>query len=178
MTLSVAAAAQDQRPPLLTGTFGLHDDIAVYGIGAAWRLPWGEETLSRYGLEARFGFDALQWASRDRDSQPERYLWDFGFTPYLRWRPSDATWNRTFVDVGLGIQLLTHTSIGVTPDKSRYFGSAFQFGERIAGGFNFGPHDTWELAVLVQHVSNAGINKLNYGLTYVGLSLGVPMDFK
>jgi hypothetical protein len=167
-------AAADASPPTdehvrlsLTGGWG--NDVAVYGAGALWPLAWKRDEFARHGLDAEIGADLLRWDGRGAG---EGFLWDVGVTPYLRWRPDAGGWHHMFVKLGIGIHLLSHTKI----EGSREFGTPFQFGERLAWGFNFGAGNRYEMTLLVQHVSNARIKEPNDGLTYFGATLGIPVD--
>ncbi|HEX6136303.1 MAG TPA: acyloxyacyl hydrolase [Casimicrobiaceae bacterium] len=163
-----ASAPIDEHPRLsLTGGWG--NGVAVFGVGGLWPLAWKRDELARHGLDAEIGADLLRWDGRDAG---EGFLWDVGVTPYLRWRPDADAWHHTFVRLGIGVHLLSHTKIG----DSRDLGSAFQFGERLAWGFNFGAGNRYEMTLLVQHVSNGRIKEPNDGLTYFGATLGIPVD--
>jgi hypothetical protein len=172
----VGVVAQERAAsPWLTATAGYGQRVAVYGVGALWHLPWGEETLARYGLDARFGVDVLRWQGPAQGTA-NRFLWNGNLTPYLRWHPAEGVWHNTFIEVGVGIQALSSTSITSTADYRRNFGSAFQFGERLAAGVSFGPDGRYEIAPFVQHISNAKIKLPNDGLTYFGVTVRLALD--
>lgn len=170
-----AAAQQRELSPWLTATYGYGQRVAVYGVGALWHVPWGAETLARYGLDARLGVDVMRWVGPDVGTAP-RSLWNGNLTPYLRWHPAEGAWRNTFIEVGLGVQVVSHTSITSLPDYQRNFGSAFQFGERLSAGVSFGPHGRYEIAPFVQHVSNGRIKRPNDGLTYYGMTVRLALD--
>ena len=148
---------------------GLASDVAVYGVEAMWRVAWKHEALARHQLEATIGADLLRWDGR---GGANGFLWDVSVTPYLRWRPHEPSWQHTFVQVGIGLHLLSHTHI----DDARAFGSSLQFGERLAWGINFGAGNRYEMTLLLQHVSNGRIQEPNNGLTYFGATFGMPID--
>jgi len=169
---SMAGDGQPEAEParlVLTGGYG--HKIAVYGLGAGWPLPFAAEALARYGLEPRLGADLAQWQGRDHDAA-NRTLWDADITPYLRWRPGEGSWHGAFAEIGIGFHLLSHTTI----NESRDLSTAFQFGERLALGFNFGDRNRYEATVFIQHVSNGGIKEPNNGFTYSGATIGIPFD--
>jgi hypothetical protein len=162
---------RDSDPARLVLTGGYGHKIAIYGIGALWSIPFGAETLARYGLDARLGADLSWWDGHDR-GVPNRFLWDVDVTPYLRSRPDDGPWHQAFAEIGVGVHLLSHTSI----NESRDLSTAFQFGERFAIGYDFGAHRRYEVTAFVQHVSNGKIKLPNPGLTYFGGTIGIPFD--
>lgn len=176
LALAGAPATADDAPResdparwVLSGGYG--HKIAVYGLGALWSIPFGAETLARYGLDARLGGDVSYWYGHDR-GVPNRFLWDADLTPYLRWRPEEGPWHQAFAEVGIGVHLLSHTSI----NESRTLSTAFQFGERFAIGYDFGTRNRYEVTAFVQHISNSRIKDPNGGLTYFGGTIGIPFD--
>ena len=170
-----AAAQQGDARPLLTATYGYGQSVAVYGIGALWHIAWGAETLARYGLDARLGVDLLRWQV-DSNAPGNHYLWNGNVTPYLRWRPAEGFWHSTFVEVGVGIQLLSENSLSSSSRFAHDFGTRFQFGERIAAGVSFGPHARYEIAPFFQHVSNGGTKVPNDGLSYFGVTVRLALE--
>ena len=170
-----AAAQQPDASPWVTATVGYGQRLAVYGIGALWHVPWGEEMLARRGLDARLGVDVLRWEGPAQGTA-DRFLWNGNLTPYLRWHPAEGVWHNTFIEVGVGVQLLSNSSITSTADYQRNFATALQFGERLAAGVSFGPRGRYEIATFLQHVSNAKIKKPNDGLTYFGLTVRLALD--
>ena len=111
-----------------------------------------------------------------REGNANRFLWNGNVTPYLRWHPADSAWSNAFIEFGVGVQVLSSTSISSTADYQRNFSSALQFGERLAAGVSFGPHGRYEIASFVQHVSNAKIKLPNDGLTYFGVTIRLALD--
>ena len=59
--------------------------------------------------------------------------------------------------------MLSHRKIG----DERNLGSRFQFGESLSLGAELGEHRRYSLAARVQHVSNAGLEKPNPGVTFI-----------
>ena len=176
--LAIPFAASAQRTDAtewLTATAGYGQRVAVYGMGAMWHLPWGEEMLARHGLDARIGVDVMRWQG-PAEGTADRFLWNGNVTPYLRWHPAESAWSNAFIELGVGVQVLSGTSISSTADYQRNFGSTLQFGERLAAGLSFGPHGRYEIAPFVQHVSNARIKLPNDGLTYFGVTMRFALD--
>ena len=165
----------------LTATAGYGQRVAVYGVGAMWHVPWGEEMLARHGLDAWIGVDVMRWegpalSNATSSAAADRFLWNGSLTPYLRWHPAEGVWRNTFLELGIGVQALSSTSITSTADYRRNFGTTVQFGERLAAGVSFGPRGRYEIASFVQHVSNAKIKEPNDGLTYFGVTLRFALD--
>jgi lipid A 3-O-deacylase len=174
---SVGANAEDGRTPVwLTATYGNGDRVDIYGVGVMWAPSWGSQRFTQRGFEWRFAADVNYWIGPS-NAASDRTLWDVGFTPFLRWNPGDETFSRMFVEAGIGPHLLSQTRIGVGPERSRVFSTAFQFGSRLAVGVKLGDKQQYELAAYVQHDSNASIKTPNSGLTYFGAVLRVPLEF-
>jgi hypothetical protein len=76
-----------------------------------------------------------------------------------------------FVELGVGVHLLSHTRI----NNDRNLATAFQFGENAGTGIAFGEHRRFEFGVYVQHESNARIKQPNNGLTYFGAVLRMAL---
>lgn len=177
LALNGDIAAAGEEAPFETApvrwvlTAGNAQKVAVYGIGASWEPSWDVDALARRGFKPGLGVDLMRWEGSERDAA-SRLLWDASITPRLRWRPAEGPWHRLFMDIGVGIHLLSSRTINV----SRNFSTTFQFGERLAVGSNFGPRNRYEVAVFAQHVSNGGIKEPNDGLTYYGTTIGISFD--
>jgi lipid A 3-O-deacylase len=172
---SAASIAAAQEPPpgsnpwrlAVTGEWG--HDTTIYGVGARLPLDWQREPFVRHGLEPLLGFDLLRWVGNGPEGG---HLWDVNATPYVRWRPASAPWHAMFLQAGIGVHLLSATKL----QGAGSFGSVLQFGEQLAGGFNFGTGSRYEVLFFVQHVSNGGLADPNNGKTSYGATLGIPLD--
>jgi lipid A 3-O-deacylase len=170
-----AAAQQEDASPSLTATYGYGQGVVVYGVGALWHVPWGAESLARHGLDVLLGVDVLRLQG-DTQATGNHFLWNGNVTPYLRWRPAEGVWHSTFVEVGVGIQLLSDSTLSGSSGYAHNFGTRLQFGERLAVGLSFGPHGRYEIAPFFQHVSNAKLKEPNDGLTYFGVTVRLALD--
>jgi hypothetical protein len=167
-----AAHAVTPMPQDAYGLFGYASgaQVAVYGVGASWDLRERSAARDEAGLGIRLDAGVSYWWGKGRPT-PYPQLWDFSATPIFRWTFASPASPRTFVEGGLGIHLLTHTRI----NNDRIFSTAFQFGEYVAVGVAFGPRNAYEVKLLGQHVSNAGIKLPNWGLTYPGIAVSVAL---
>jgi lipid A 3-O-deacylase len=170
-----ATAQQTDVSPSLSATYGYGQSVAVYGIGALWHVPWGAETLARHGLDVRLGVDVLRWQVNTQ-APGNQFLWNGNVTPYLRWHPADGALRNMFVEIGVGLQLLSNVSLSSSPRFAHDFSTALQFGERIAAGVTFGPRGRYEIAPFFQHVSNGGIKEPNDGLSYFGVTVRMALE--
>jgi lipid A 3-O-deacylase len=87
-----------------------------------------------------------------------------GVTPVVRWHP--PSWGGDwYVEGGIGANLL----LPIYRSRDKRFSTAFNFGDHIAIGRRFGPSRQHEMALRIQHFSNAGIKDPNPGEDFVQL---------
>jgi hypothetical protein len=129
--------------------------------GLTWDLPYrweiGPGELVSY-LEASYSY----WQIQSRDQSGLSQLSQLGVVPVLRFRP-DGGASPWFVETGVG--LTTTSSVYRTKHKS--FSTSFNFGTHVAVGRIFGAHGQHEIALRVEHFSNAGIKHPNPGENFV-----------
>lgn len=164
--VSTPAGAGDGPPTLFGGvTAGNGNDVDVYGIQAVWAPRVESPFFARTGLEPRLAGQIAYWHGRDAGTDHPSLV-DASLIPLLRWPLSTTAEFRPFVEVGLGIHLLSHTWI-----NDRQLATAFNFGSHGGAGIAFGAQQRWELAGFIHHVSNGRIKQPNDGLTYFGVTL-------
>lgn len=110
--------------------------------------------------EASFG----RWSTVRDDVRSSAWLTQVGVTPVWRWQPR-AWGGDCYVEGGIGANLL----LPVYRSRDKHFSTAFNFGDHVAIGRRFGAANEHELALRVQHFSNAGIKKPNPGEDFVQL---------
>ena len=98
------------------------------------------------------------------DGRQTAWLGQLGLVPVFRYR-LDGPWSKWFGEIGVG---LTLTSTAYETQRRR-FSTTFNFGDHVAVGRSFGDSDQHELALRVQHFSNAGIREPNSGVNFVQL---------
>ena len=153
-------------PPTECGTFGSvevggGDSVGVWGVGFGW------DDLYTWNLGPHF--QAVQnlllridhWHGTQAEAVVAN-LWDLSATPVLRLQPATNTFPRVFLDIGLGVHLITEPRI----NRTRQFSTVFQFGEFLGPGVQFGDRGQYELSFRLQHVSNGRIEEPNDGLNY------------
>lgn len=160
------AAATAQAELRVAAQFGreVGDDIDSAGIGLSFPTGLGGEFQSA-AWDATLNVDVVRWSADAREGT-RRHVLDVGLTPQLRLRwPRDA-FVEPFVDLGVGLHLLSAHDLG-----DRHLGTVVQFGEYVGLGVRFGERREWAVGLRLLHESNASFDGENGGLTTVGLRL-------
>lgn len=143
---------------------GAASDARTLTVGLQWDGTWSQP-LARGRLtlhwEAAFG----RWRSEIRTGdRTSAWVTQLGLTPTLRWQAGGPA-PRWFLDAGIGVNVL----FPVYRSGDKQFSTTFNFGDHIAVGRRFGVAQRHELALRVQHYSNAGIKRPNPGEDFVQL---------
>ena len=167
-----SAIAAGLWPDSVFGTVGYTSGafVAIYGAGASWdlkeRLPARDDTGFGFRIDGQVSY----WLGKGQPT-PYQHVWDFSVTPVARWTFSWFSTPRVYVEGGIGFHGLSATRI----NNDRMFGSAFQFGEMVGVGATFGPRNDYDVKLYFQHVSNGGLAKENWGLSYPGIAVRVAL---
>jgi hypothetical protein len=153
----------------VTGGYG--DNVAIYALGVHWNSICTCTALKAAGFDLRLAAQLAYWHGNEHPAANSS-LWDVGLTPVFRWSAAPTGPVRFFAEAGIGVHLLSDTSI----NTQRVFSTAFQFGEIGVLGFGFGDGHRYEVGALVQHVSNGAIKEPNNGLTYFGAVFRAPLQ--
>lgn len=166
--LACSTAAADAAPPRgwspdqLFVQSGFAEDAKALTAGAIWTTEWsrpfGGGLLNLY-WEVSFG----RWSTEQPDgSTRSSWVTQLGVTPVLRWHPSGDT-TRWYVEGGIGANVL----LPVYRSREKEFSTTFNFGDHLAIGTPFGEQGRHEIALRLQHYSNAGIKRPNPGEDFV-----------
>ncbi|WP_313083548.1 acyloxyacyl hydrolase [Pulveribacter sp.] len=172
--LAAAQPALAQQPP--SDTPSAADTPSVYVQAGRARgdtdaltlgvtLPWRSFQRELWGGQLRGYWDVYlsRWSY---DAAPGRggHSTLLGITPTLRLTPDHGR-SALFWEAGIGATYADKRY--VTPDRE--FSTRFNFASHLGVGLQFGERRQHELALRVQHVSNAGIKKPNPGNNFVQL---------
>jgi lipid A 3-O-deacylase len=142
------AAAGDQR-------------TQSYAGGATWDWSWNKQysfmTASGY-FEAAGG----RWTTRDRRVTSSTWATQVDVTPVIRLQPA-ARFSCWFAELGVGANYI----IPLYRTDHKRFSTEFNFGDHFAIGRQFGERRQHELALRVEHFSNAGIEHPNPGENFL-----------
>jgi lipid A 3-O-deacylase len=162
VTMPAASAALE--PSAVFAQIGVGDQqTRAYLLGADWDLPWRHQfqigVLSGY-FEGAFG----RWTTRnDVHGRDTAWPTQISVTPVLRIQP--ARLPRYFLEIGVGANYI----VPVFNSGHKRFSTEFNFGDHAAIGRRFGTRHPTELAVRVEHFSNAGIDHPNPGENFIQL---------
>lgn len=160
-------SASSWRPDGLFLQSGWGKRVQATVFGAKWDWQWEQEfaggRASGY-WEASFG----RWHA-EAGASPAGSAWvtQLGLTPVLRWRPGTIG-DEWYVELGIGANLVTP----IYRRHERRFSTAFNFGDHVAVGWRFGSGRQHEVALRLQHFSNAGIQHPNPGENFLQLRYG------
>lgn len=172
LALALPAQAQDAVPYESRRLFAeigtTAHDTQSFTFGASVpsalvnRPLWGGRLTGHWDLYLSHWRGESLTPGRDREA-----LTQIAIVPTLRLR-LDQGRSPWFVEGGIGASLTD--SRYLTPHKT--FSTRFNFADHIGLGLNFGPRREHELALRLQHVSNANIKKPNPGEDFLQLRVG------
>jgi opacity protein-like surface antigen len=134
-------------------------DMVRVGLQWNWKSRWAIGSNVQIGgyWELNLGY----W-NNDSPFRTNSSLTDIGFTPVFRLQPGDLSGVSPYAELGVGVHLLSKSSVG----RERRFGSMFQFGDHVGVGVRFGPKGAYDLGYRYQHLSNASIKQPNQGINF------------
>jgi len=138
---------------------GNGDGVNMGRVGVQWAFKkplfqWANWQLASY-LDAAIGY----WNFGGATPTQNKDIFELGLTPVMRVQPNGLV--GPYIEAGLGVHLLSHTSIGDTR-----MSTAFQFGNHIGLGYRFGARESFDVAYRFQHLSNASIKRPNAGINF------------
>jgi len=146
------------KPDAFFLQFGVADEVTAATAGAVWNLK--VDSLSqRWGvfLEA----SVSRWQSRGGRPSESGTLTQIALIPALRyWFGQGPSW---FAEGGIGATLTS----SVYRSQDTHFSTKFNFGDHLSLGYAFGSARKDEVALRVEHFSNAGIKEPNPGKNFL-----------
>lgn len=97
-----------------------------------------------------------RWSTAGERGRDVAWITQVGLTAALRLQPHGQSW---FAELGVGAN---YRGPICRTDKKR-FSTAFNFGDHVGVGWKFGEGERQELALRLQHFSNAGSRQPNAG---------------
>lgn len=114
-------------------------------------------------LSGYFELDLGRWHAEQDGRRSHAWVSQISVVPVLRL--SGDGWRGWYVEAGVGPSLLTP----LYESKDKRFSTRFQFRDHLAVGRRFGESLRHEVALRLEHFSNAGITRPNPGINLLGL---------
>lgn len=133
----------------ITGGF-IQDFNAGFGLGPGRFSSYGEISLSGWKYDGATGRDSPNG------------LYQLALTPVLRYRLDNGA-SPYFVEAGIGLTVTNH----LYRSRNKRFSTAFQFGDHVGVGYDFGSHQQHEVVLRYEHDSNGSIKKPNPGQNFI-----------
>lgn len=155
------------RPDRAFGQSGTAPGVRTLTFGLIWEghalaRPFGARLSYYTELSlARWRVDRVADGSRGSHTK-------LGLTPVLRLSPSKNIW---FAELGVGVHMITPTY----RNRDKRFSTAFNFGDVLGVGISPTRWGGAELALRLQHYSNAGIRHPNPGENFLQLQFSMPL---
>jgi hypothetical protein len=168
------AHAQGQTSPLPPPThgfvqFGRAHETSAVSLGLLWDTSLHRFLSASGALSSRFEVAIGRWRADSRVGGGHALVTQVGLTPVFRYAfGNDATW---FVEAGIGVNVITP----LYRTGSKQFSTAFNFGDHLGVGWRPRRDSPWDIALRIQHFSNAGIERPNPGEDFVQLRLTAPL---
>lgn len=122
--------------------------------------------LPQSNIKLGWQYSLAYWRENRPENDPSRTesLFDFGFTPILRWNAQNgAGW---YGEAGVGAHVLSE----LYNNNGREFSTKLQFASHIGLAYEF--QDRWTLMLKLEHISNGGIKRPNPGANFIGVQVG------
>jgi lipid A 3-O-deacylase len=163
MSPDTARAELSMAPSSLFVQYGAAGSTRELAAGATRNWAWSKP-LATGRVTGYWEGSVSRWSYADQSKAT--WLGKLAVTPVFRYRPNngDSPW---FGEAAIGLTLTT--TLYATDRKS--FSTRFNFGDHIAIGRNFGEDGRYELALRIEHLSNAGIQQPNPGENFVQVRL-------
>ncbi|HEV8110319.1 MAG TPA: acyloxyacyl hydrolase [Burkholderiales bacterium] len=155
------AAAQAQSEVMVSlGRAADNADIDV--VRLAYRRTLASDAHGWWPAQLELGGGI--WRVPDLAGTTQRF--DLHATPV--WR---ADFERTYVEAGIGLYMLSHT---INNDVT-HMSTSFEFGSHVGAGLRIGARHETRVGIALQHLSNAGIKEPNGGVNFVLVSASFPL---
>lgn len=153
--------AEAFRPRAFFAQFGGANEVTAATAGLIWNPRWDAlpDPWSVY-----FEASLSRWNSRGGYTSDHGVLTQVALIPVFRWR-ADQGRSAWFWEGGIGA---TVTS-SVYRHEDKHFSTSFNFGDHVGVGYSFGTARQNEVALRLEHFSNAGIKHPNPGQNFTQL---------
>jgi lipid A 3-O-deacylase len=124
-------------------------------LGLGWQV--GEPLQLNVGNVSVYVETSVgRWSTDGERGRDVAWITQVALTPVLRFQPYGHSW---FAELGIGANYLGP----IYRTEQKRFSTAFNFGDHVGVVWKFGEDQRQELALRLQHFSNAGIRQPNPG---------------
>jgi len=160
---SNAHGEQSWRPNAIYSQVGSSPATRAWTVGAQWYWDRSWRPCDSLVLRGRWEFALGRWRADTGDGAHDLWITQISVVPTLRL--SNASQRAWYAEVGSGPTLL----MPVFRNRDREFSTEFNFQSHVAVGYIFGARDERDLALRLEHFSNAGIREPNPGINFSSL---------
>jgi hypothetical protein len=154
----------------VSGIVGAGSHVNLIGVEAQAASDFGGALADPWSSSLGCAADVAYWWARNHENSASS-LCETGLTPVVELRRPRASGVSYYLEAGIGVHLLSQTRI-----DERDLSTAFQFGELVGTGVNFGDRGQYGVGVRIQHISNGSIKEPNSGLTFAELRISYRWD--
>ncbi len=137
--------------------------IAAINLYSGWEWCGGGKWYQTPYIEALGAY----WSGHPGWTRVDT-LKEAGLTAVVRTIHHDTVIPTPYLDLGLGVHYLTEDRI-----ENKLFGSDVLFGSNIGIGMLFGRDGRFDVGFRARHLSNAGIDEINWGINFYMVRLAV-----
>ena len=158
------AAGFEAAPDALFIQVGSGDASAGQAVaGLQWDWAWPGRRLGSDRVRASWEVSIGRWRAEPEGATA--WYTQVGITPALRYEFAPRASRTWFVEGGVGLNVITPNFLA----GRRRFSTEFNFGDHLAVGWRANRGPISEVALRVQHFSNAGIDSPNPGQNFLQL---------
>jgi len=161
LAFSSAACAVDGMSFEYGDSDSSNSDVKLYRVGLQWKWPQRWLNTGNWHLGGYWDASLGYWDNKSAAATHNSIV-DIGLTPVFRFQQNDPSGFSPYVEAGIGVHYLSHTSVS----PQRQFSTRFQFGDHVGLGLRFGGKGQYDLGYRYQHLSNASIKRPNNGINF------------
>jgi hypothetical protein len=163
MACTLACAQSSLAPSAVFVQAGTGEGTHSFTTGLVW--DWSRQWSVGSGrLGGSWEVSLSGWSYPSMGGRSEAWLGQAGLVPTFRYRPGHGA-SPWFFDAGVGLSFTTN----VYQTERKRFSTSFNFADHLAVGRDFGAFGQHQVALRLEHFSNAGIKQPNPGQNFIEL---------
>lgn len=141
----------------------------AYLVGVAWGWSWRQRFLGA-NITGYVDADFGRWTTRQAKKEKSVWATQIGASPVIR-TSAPGRWSRWFAELGVGPNYI----VPLFRSGHKRFSTEFNFGDHAAIGRALGHQRRQEVALRVEHFSNAGLGHPNPGENFIQLRYSIHL---